>query len=165
MCNCSFFVGNKMIDNVDRFSQLGHTITSSLLDGDDIVQQCNTFVGQTNNVLCNFNKLYYGEALAYMGRTLGLWQCQYWDLLFCVEYSAQAYITITIKFPFLLSSYSEWHFTHQWRNLQVLDEVYCYLLLVSWFNQLLTILLCLEDIDRLYAAMLFVIGITHSCQN
>jgi len=27
MCNCSFFVGNKMIDNVDRFSHLCHIIT------------------------------------------------------------------------------------------------------------------------------------------
>jgi len=24
ICNCSFFVGNKMIVNVDRFSHLGH---------------------------------------------------------------------------------------------------------------------------------------------
>jgi len=57
MCNCSFFVGNKLTDNVDRFSHLGHIITSSLLDGDDIVQRRNTIVGQTNNVMCYFNKL------------------------------------------------------------------------------------------------------------
>jgi len=57
VCSCSFCVRNKMIDNVDRFSNLGHIITSSLLDGDDMVQPRNTFVGQTNNVLCFFNKL------------------------------------------------------------------------------------------------------------
>jgi len=57
MGNCCFFVGNKMIDNVDRFSHVGHIITSSLLDGDDIVQRRNTFVCQTNNVVCFFNKL------------------------------------------------------------------------------------------------------------
>jgi len=45
-----------MIDNFDRFSHVGHIITSTLLDGDDIVQRRNTFVGQTNNVLCFFNK-------------------------------------------------------------------------------------------------------------
>jgi len=45
MCNCSF-VGNKMTDNVDRFSHLGHIITSSLLDGDDIVQRRNTFLSK-----------------------------------------------------------------------------------------------------------------------
>jgi len=32
MCNCCFFVGNKMIDNVDRVSHVGHIITSSLLN-------------------------------------------------------------------------------------------------------------------------------------
>jgi len=56
-CKCSFFVGKKMIDIVDRFSHLGHIITLSLLDGDDIIQRHNTFVGQTNNVFCLFNKL------------------------------------------------------------------------------------------------------------
>jgi len=57
MCNCCFFVGNKIIDNVDRFSHAGRIITSFLPDGDDIVQRRNTFVRQTNNVLCFFNKL------------------------------------------------------------------------------------------------------------
>ena len=57
MCNRPFSVGNKNTENVDRFSHLGHIITSSLVDGDDIVQRRNTFVGQTNNVLCFFNKL------------------------------------------------------------------------------------------------------------
>jgi len=33
-----------MIDNFDRFSHVGHIITSSLLDGDDIVQRRNTFL-------------------------------------------------------------------------------------------------------------------------
>ena len=57
MCNCSFYVDNKKIDNIDRFSHLGHIITLSLVDNDDIVQRRNTFVGQNNSVLCFFNKL------------------------------------------------------------------------------------------------------------
>jgi len=44
-----------MIDYVDLFSHVGHFIASSLLDGDDIVQRCNTFAGQPNNVLFFFN--------------------------------------------------------------------------------------------------------------
>jgi len=52
VCNCSFFVRN-----VDWFSHLGNIITSSLIDGDDIVQRRNTLVDQTNNFLCFFNKL------------------------------------------------------------------------------------------------------------
>jgi len=57
MCNCFFLIGNKRIDNVDSFSHIGHVITSSLDDVDDIQQRRNSFVGQTNNVLCFFNKL------------------------------------------------------------------------------------------------------------
>jgi hypothetical protein len=63
MCRCSFFIDNKKIDKVERFSHLGYTITSSLDDGDDIVQRRNSFVGQTNNVLCFFNKLNTGVKL------------------------------------------------------------------------------------------------------
>ena len=57
ICNCSFYVGNKKMDNVDRFSHFSHIITSSLVDNDDIVQRRSTFVEQINNVLCFFNKL------------------------------------------------------------------------------------------------------------
>ena len=57
MCNCLFFIGDKKIENVDNFSHLGHIITASLDDVDDIQQRRNCFVGQTNNVLCYFNKL------------------------------------------------------------------------------------------------------------
>mgnify|MGYP006335670613 FL=1 len=57
MCNCFFFIGDKRIENVDSFSHLGHIITSFLDDIDDIRQRRNSFIGQTNNVLCFFNKL------------------------------------------------------------------------------------------------------------
>jgi len=48
MCKCCFFVGNKMIDNVDPFSHVGlsHILTSPLLDGNDIVQWRNTFLAK-----------------------------------------------------------------------------------------------------------------------
>ena len=57
MCNCSFFIGSERIESVDSFSHLGHIITSSLDDIDDIQQRRNSFIGQTNSVLCFFNKL------------------------------------------------------------------------------------------------------------
>jgi len=46
MCKCCSFVGNKMIDNVDRFSHVGHIITSSVLDGDDIFQRRHTLLAK-----------------------------------------------------------------------------------------------------------------------
>ena len=44
MCNCLFFIGNKQTENVDNFSHLGHIITASLDDIDDIQQRRNCFV-------------------------------------------------------------------------------------------------------------------------
>jgi len=42
---------------INAISHVGHIITSSLFGGDDIIQRRNTCVGQTNIVLCFFNKL------------------------------------------------------------------------------------------------------------
>ena len=113
MCNCSFYVGNKKIDNVDRFSHLGHIITSSLVDNDDIVQRRNTFVGQTNNVLCFFNKLNTVVKLKFFKSCCSsMYGAELWALnsdyieTFCVAW-LKALRRITIQLPFLLSSYSE----------------------------------------------------------
>jgi len=114
MCKCCFFVRNKMIDNVDRFSHVGHIIrlTSSLLDGDDIVQRRNTFVGQTNNVLCflinyiviSWNCLSRTALAYYMEPNFG--QCQYWDRLYVLHgvRLSGVYITINITPTPILSS-------------------------------------------------------------
>jgi len=118
MCKCCFFVGNKMIDNVDQFSHVGHIITSSLLDGNDIVQRHNTFVGQTNNVLCFFNKLNTIVKLnlfkLYCTSIYGaeLWAFDSANIeTFCVAWhkalrriTIQLILSITIQLPFLLSS-------------------------------------------------------------
>jgi len=49
-----------MVDNVDRFSPLGHIITSSLLGGDVIAQRRNTFAAKLAS-FCAFSKIkYYG---------------------------------------------------------------------------------------------------------
>ena len=52
--NCTFYVGNNPIENVDSFTHLGHVITDQLID---ILKRRIDFVGQANNVLCFFNKL------------------------------------------------------------------------------------------------------------
>jgi len=50
-------IGGKTVENVNQYSHLGHIITSSFVDDDDISHRRNCFVGQSNNVLCFFNKL------------------------------------------------------------------------------------------------------------
>lgn len=51
-CNCAFHIGGNPIENVASFSHLGHIITSSLGDEEDVLRGRNSFVGQANNVLC-----------------------------------------------------------------------------------------------------------------
>ena len=43
--------------SVDSFLHLGHVITSSQNDEEDIMYRRNCFINQANNVLCFFSKL------------------------------------------------------------------------------------------------------------
>jgi len=54
-CHCVFNIGGKPIENVEMYSHLGHIITSSFIDSDDIAFRRSNFVGQANSVLCFFN--------------------------------------------------------------------------------------------------------------
>jgi len=45
------------VELVQSFRHLGHTITSQLNDVSDITAKQNTFIGQTNNVLCFFQEV------------------------------------------------------------------------------------------------------------
>jgi hypothetical protein len=55
MCKCSFLINDKIIENVNHYSHLGHIINSSFNDDDDILHRRNSFIGQANNLLCFFN--------------------------------------------------------------------------------------------------------------
>jgi hypothetical protein len=57
MCDCKFYIGSRVIDNVSMYSHLGHIITASFDDIDDIRHRRNSFIGQANNVLCCFSKV------------------------------------------------------------------------------------------------------------
>ena len=57
MRECEFYISGRIIENVEQYSHLGHIITSSFHDNEDITHRRNCFVGQANNVLCFFSKL------------------------------------------------------------------------------------------------------------
>jgi len=57
MCDCKFYIGGNVIDNVSSYSHLGHIITATFDDIDDIRHRRNSFIGQANNVLCCFSKV------------------------------------------------------------------------------------------------------------
>jgi len=52
MCDGQFFIGGKPLENVEQYTHLGHFISSTSLDTQDVIYRRNCFVGQTNNFLC-----------------------------------------------------------------------------------------------------------------
>ena len=54
---CAFQISGKPIEYVQSVLHLGHLVTSSLLDDDDIVRRHGQFVGQVNDTLCYFRNL------------------------------------------------------------------------------------------------------------
>ena len=52
---CPFYVGRNQIEFVDQFVHFGHVINSKLDDCNDISHRRNSFIGQTNNVSCDFS--------------------------------------------------------------------------------------------------------------
>lgn len=53
----SFSLGGNVIENVSKWPHLGHIITSQCSDSVDIAERKKCFIGQVNNLLCNFSKL------------------------------------------------------------------------------------------------------------
>ena len=54
---CTFYVDNSPIESVTSFLHLGHLLTSTLCDSEEITNRRAEFIGQVNNVLCFFRKL------------------------------------------------------------------------------------------------------------
>ena len=78
---CSFYVGGRLIEKVDKFSHLGHIVMSSLSDRDDIAHARNSFIGQTNNVLCFFSKVDTSVKLKlFRAYCSSLYGCEVWEL-------------------------------------------------------------------------------------
>jgi hypothetical protein len=90
----NFYVGGRAIENVCRYSHLGHIITSSFSDIDDVTYRRNCLVGQANNVLCFFNKLDMLVRLnLFKSYCSSMYGCELWALnnndivdLFCVAW-------------------------------------------------------------------------------
>ena len=78
---CGFQIGGKSIESVQSFLHLGHLITSSLVDDDDIGRCHGQFVGQVNDTLCYFRNLSsfvrYNLFLSYCTSFYG---CELWSL-------------------------------------------------------------------------------------
>ena len=54
---CAFNIGGLRVEIVSAYCHLGHIISSSLGDKQDILSRHNAFIGQVNSVLCYCGKL------------------------------------------------------------------------------------------------------------
>ena len=78
---CSFSINNQQIDNVESFKHLGHVISSQMEDASDIICRRNDFVGQVNNLLCNFRKLSSGVRYRlFRSYCTSFYGCELWSL-------------------------------------------------------------------------------------
>jgi hypothetical protein len=76
-----FMVGSNVIEEVDKWTHLGHIINNKLSDDDDIMDRRNSLVGQINNFLCNFSKLDSAvKNELYKVYCSSLYGCELWDL-------------------------------------------------------------------------------------
>ena len=81
MCASSFYIGGKLIENVNQYAHLGHIITSEFDDISDITHRRNSFVGQVNSVLCFFKKLDFIVKLKlFKSYCTSIYGCELWPL-------------------------------------------------------------------------------------
>jgi len=81
MCDCHFSIGGKPLENVKQYTHLGHIISSTFLDTQDVTYRRNCFVGQTNNLLCFFSQLDLTVKLKlFKSYCSSMYGCELWSL-------------------------------------------------------------------------------------
>jgi hypothetical protein len=76
-----FQIGGRNIEVVEQWSHLGHIISSDMLDDTDIMNRRAWFIGQVNNLLCNFGHLdVLVKNKLFMSYCESLYGCELWDL-------------------------------------------------------------------------------------
>src|SRR6266536_2543326 len=77
----SFHVGGDTIEIVKKWPHLGHIITDTLSDVDDVNSRRNSLVGQINNVLCYFGNLdTFTKVNLLKSYCTSFYGCELWDL-------------------------------------------------------------------------------------
>ena len=81
---CIFYIEGAPIKSVHSVTHLGHLITSSLADDDDIEKCCGSFIGQVNNVFCYFRKLNsFTRYRLFRSYCTSYYGCELWSLENC----------------------------------------------------------------------------------
>ncbi len=76
---CDFRINGSVIDIVPSWPHLGHIINSELTDDDDIQNRCGSLIGQTNSLLCYFNKLNSrAKGILFKAYCYSMYGCELW---------------------------------------------------------------------------------------
>jgi len=125
LSQCVFLIGGKPMENVNMYSHLGHIITSSFLDSNDITSRRNGFIGQVNSLLCFFNKLdVFTRLKLFKSYCTSMYGCELWMLNsnfvedFCVAWKKA--VRRVINLPYNTHSYLLPLLTD---TLPILDEI------------------------------------------
>jgi hypothetical protein len=81
MYKCNFSIGGNPVEFVESFPHLGHIINNKFDDSDDIINRRNSFIGQSNNILCYFHKLdMLVKIKLFKSYCTSLYGCELWAL-------------------------------------------------------------------------------------
>ena len=82
MESCLFSIGGQRLDCVHSYCHLGHIITSTFDDTDDISHRRNHFIGQVNSLFCFFNKMdLLVKIKLFKSYCSSLYGCELWSLI------------------------------------------------------------------------------------
>ena len=77
-----FSIGGQQLECVDSYCHLGHIISSSFDDSDDILNRRNHFIGQANSLFCFFNKMdLLVKIKLFKSYCSSLYGCELWSLV------------------------------------------------------------------------------------
>jgi hypothetical protein len=79
--SCIFSIGGQQLECVESYCHLGHIITSTFDDTDDISNRRNHFIGQVNSLLCYFNKMDLSVKIKlFKSYCSSIYGCELWSL-------------------------------------------------------------------------------------
>ena len=80
--SCLFSIGGQQLECVDSYCHLGHIISSSFDDSDDILNRRNHFIGQANSLFCFFNKMdLLVKIKLFKSYCSSIYGCEIWSLV------------------------------------------------------------------------------------
>lgn len=81
MRNCKFSIGGNPVIRVESYVHLGHIINCHLNDSDDVLHRRNCFIGQSNNLLCFFDKFNMSVRInLFKSFCTSMYGCELWSL-------------------------------------------------------------------------------------